>query len=114
MKSIDISEKSSSGFSYMDHMILPASIAEPPPMAMMQSGSKARSSSSPFWASCSLGSGEMDQKLECAMPIWSSFSSIFLVKPDLYRKESVTMKARFLWYTVPSSSRATGMQPFLK
>ncbi len=63
MKSMDMSSKRSSGFSYMDHMILPASIAEPPPMAMMVSGSKARRSSRPFWASCSLGSGLMLQKL---------------------------------------------------
>ncbi len=94
MKSTAMSSNFSSGCSYMVHMILPASIAEPPPMAMITSGSNARSSSTPFWASCSFGSGEMLQKLEWTMPILSRGSSIFLVKPDLYRKESVTMKAR--------------------
>ena len=96
MKSMAMSSKRSSGCSYMVHMILPASMAEPPPMAMMQSGLKARSSSRPFRQSCSLGSGEMDQKLVWVMPCSSRDASIFLVKPEVYRKESVTMKARFL------------------
>ena len=73
----------SSGCSYMVHMILPASMAEPPPMAMMQSGLKARSSSRPFRQSCSLGSGEMDQKLVWVMPCSSRDASIFLVKPEV-------------------------------
>ena len=83
MKSMDISSNFSSGFSYMDHMILPASIAEPPPMAMMQSGLKARSCSRPFRQSCSFGSGEMDQKEVWTMPCSSSDFSIFLVKPEV-------------------------------
>ena len=83
MKSMAWSSNFSSGFSYMDHMILPASIAEPPPMAMITSGWKARSSSSPFSASCSLGSGEIDQKEAWAMPSSSRVFSIFLVKPEV-------------------------------
>ena len=67
----------------MVHMILPASMAEPPPIAMITSGWKARRSSSPFSASCSFGSGEMLQKLEWVMPISSSGFSIFFVKPEV-------------------------------
>ena len=52
-------------------------------MAMMQSGLKARSSSRPFRQSCSLGSGEMDQKLVWVMPCSSRDASIFLVKPEV-------------------------------
>ena len=65
-------------------------------MAMMQSGSKARSCSRPFRQSCSFGSGEIDQKEVWTMPCSSRDFSIYLVKPEVYRKESVTMKARFL------------------
>ena len=52
-------------------------------MAMMQSGLKARNSSRPFRQSCSLGSGEMDQKLVWVMPCSSRDASIFLVKPEV-------------------------------
>ena len=48
------------------------------------------------------------------MPSSSSLSVTFLVKPLLNRKESVTIKAFFRLYSVLSSLRATGMQPFLK
>ena len=64
MKSMAMSSNLASGCSYIIHMILPASMAEPPPMAMMQSGSKALTCSRPRSQSWSLGSGEMDQKLE--------------------------------------------------
>ena len=46
------------------------------------------------------------------MPILSSLSVIGFVNPAPYRKLSVTMNALFLPMTVPSSSSATGRQPF--
>ena len=97
----------------MSHMILAASMAEPPPTAMMVSGSKAASWRTPSCALCSLGSGSTSQNELWTMPILSSCSSMDLVKPLLYRNWSVTMKARFL-PIVPSSPRASDMQPFLK
>ena len=97
MKSADMSSNFSSGFSYMDHMILPQSMAEPPPMAMMQSGWKAFICCRPSSADWSDGSGSTFQKLECTMPSWSSLSSMGLVKPCMYRNWSVTMKQRCLW-----------------
>ena len=42
MKSMAMSSKFASGCSYIIHMILPASMAEPPPTAMITSGSKRR------------------------------------------------------------------------
>ena len=47
MKRMARSWKSTSGCSYMTHMILPASMAEPPPSAMMQSGWKAVMAAAP-------------------------------------------------------------------
>ena len=50
-KVVAISRKPSSGFSYMIHMILAVSIAEPPPIAMITSGLNACICGSPFIAS---------------------------------------------------------------
>ena len=79
MKSMAMSSNSASGYSYMTHMILAASMAEPPPMAMMTSGSKARSCFTPSWAHWSVGSGATSQKQLCTMPSSSSLSSTGLV-----------------------------------
>ena len=57
MNRMAMSMKSASGCSYITHMILPASMAEPPPMAMMQSGPKARIRSAPVLAQARVGSG---------------------------------------------------------
>ena len=56
-KRIAMSIKSASGCSYSTHMIFAASIAEPPPRAIMQSGSNERMSSAPALAQASVGSG---------------------------------------------------------
>ena len=57
MKRIAISSKFASGYSYITHIILAASIADPPPRAIIVSGSKERIMSAPFCAHCSVGSG---------------------------------------------------------
>ena len=57
MKRIAISMKSASGCSYITHMIFPASIAEPPPRAMITSGPNALIASAPAFAHSSVGSG---------------------------------------------------------
>ncbi len=49
--------KSTSGCSYSTHMILAASIAEPPPRAMMTSGAKAAICFAPSFAQARVGSG---------------------------------------------------------
>ena len=43
-------------------MILPASIADPPPIAMMQSGSNARIAAAPAFAEARDGSGSTSEK----------------------------------------------------
>ena len=57
IKRIAMSAKSTSGCSYMTHIILPASIAEPPPMAIMQSGWKEVMAFAPSFAQARDGSG---------------------------------------------------------
>ena len=57
IKRIAMSMKSTSGCSYITHMILPASIAEPPPSAMMQSGWKAAIALAPSLAQARVGIG---------------------------------------------------------
>ena len=56
-KRMAMSRKSASGCSYSTHMILPASIAEPPPSAMMQSGWKEAMALAPSLAQERVGSG---------------------------------------------------------
>ncbi len=109
---IAISMKSASGCSYSTHMIFAASIAEPPPRAIIVSGWNAFICSAPRFAQPSVGSGSTSKNVVCWIPISSSLSVIAFVYPFLYRKLSVTRKARFLPITVFSSSRATGRQPF--
>ena len=58
-----ISAKSASGCSYKSHMILAASIAEPPPIAIMTSGSKLFISSAPALALLSVGLGSTSLKV---------------------------------------------------
>ncbi len=57
MKRIAKSAKSVCGCSYKTHIILAASIADPPPRAMITSGWKLAIASAPFLASDNNGSG---------------------------------------------------------
>ena len=57
MKRIAISRKSASGCSYITHIIFPASIADPPPRAMITSGWNAVIAAAPAFAHSSVGSG---------------------------------------------------------
>jgi hypothetical protein len=65
IKSMARSSKFTSGCSYISHIIFPASIAEPPPIAMIVSGSKAEIISAPFLAHWRVGSGATSKKHEC-------------------------------------------------
>ena len=56
-------------------------MAEPPPTAIMQSGSKARIAAVPSLAQARVGSGATLKKVVCAMPISSSLSVMVLVYP---------------------------------
>ena len=76
---IAISIKSTSGCSYITHIILAASIAEPPPIAMIQSGSKLLIALVPSIAHCNVGSGATLKKVVCVMPSSSSLSVTHLV-----------------------------------
>ena len=114
MKRIAISMKSTSGCSYSTHIILPASIAEPPPMARITSGSNSLISLAPACALASVGSGCTSENTVYVIPISLRRSVMAWVYPFLYRKESVTMNALFLPKTSFSSCNATGRQPFLK
>ena len=109
---IAISIKSASGCSYSTHIIFAASIAEPPPRAIIVSGWNARICSAPRFAQPNVGSGSTSKKVVCWIPISSSLSVMAFVYPFLYRKLSVTMNAFFLPITAFSSSSATGRQPF--
>ena len=60
-----LSMKSASGCSYRTHMILAASIAEPPPRAMMVSGWKALIRAAPSVALARVGSGCTLKKVVC-------------------------------------------------
>ena len=60
-------------------MILAASMALPPPMAMMQSGWKAVMAAAPSLAEARLGSGATSKKVVWVMPISSSRSVTALV-----------------------------------
>ena len=68
-KRIAMSAKSASGCSYSTHMIFAASIAEPPPSAMMTSGSNSRISAAPVFAQDRVGSGWTSEKIWNATPI---------------------------------------------
>ena len=71
---IAISIKSTSGCSYITHIILAASIAEPPPIAIMQSGSKSFIAFVPSSAQLNVGSGSTSKNVVCSIPSSSNLS----------------------------------------
>ena len=71
-----MSIKSISGCSYNTHIILPASIALPPPIAIMQSGLKLSINFAPSFALASVGSGWTSEKVVYVIP---SSSSLFVI-----------------------------------
>ena len=72
-KVVAMSRKPSSGFSYMIHMILAVSMAEPPPTAMMTSGSNSCILGRPFMASWIWGSTRMSKNSAVSMPMSRSW-----------------------------------------
>ena len=108
---IAISRNSTSGCSYNTHIILAASIALPPPTAIMQSGLKSVNIFAPSFALASVGSGWTSKNVACSIPISFNLSVITFVYPFLYKKLSVTMNTLFLFITFFNSSKATGKHP---
>jgi len=108
---IAISINSSSGCSYITHIIFAASIAEPPPTAIMQSGLNAFISFAPSFADAKSGSGATLKNVSCVICISSNLSVTTFVYPFSYKNVSVTINTLFLFITFFNSSRATGKQP---
>ena len=57
-----------SGFSYLTHMALAASIGDPPPMATIQSGSNAAMAAAPAFTVSTEGSLSMPSKSSISKP----------------------------------------------
>ena len=67
-KTLHISSKVISGYSYLIHMAFAASMGEPPPIATIQSGSNLRIASAPFITVSTEGSGSMPSISSTSMP----------------------------------------------
>ena len=65
---LHMSSKVHSGYSYLIHMAFAASIGEPPPMAMIQSGWNLSMASAPFMTVSTDGSGSMPSNSSTSMP----------------------------------------------
>ena len=76
-----MSKKSISGCSYITHIIFAASIADPPPTAIIQSGLKASINLAPSLAHASVGSGATSKNVSCTIPISSNLSVTTFVYP---------------------------------
>ena len=63
-----ISSKVISGYSYLIHIALAASMGEPPPIATIQSGSNFSIASAPFMTVVTEGSGSMPSNSSTSMP----------------------------------------------
>ena len=74
-----MSKKSTSGCSYITHIILPASIALPPPTAIIASGLNSFIAFVPSIAQASVGSGATFENVVCAIPNSSNLSVIGFV-----------------------------------
>ena len=113
MNVIAKSWKFTSGCSYITHIILAASIADPPPREIITSGLKSSISLAPALAHLNVGSGSTSENILYCIPFFSSTSVTLFVYPIWNNTLSVTMKAFFLPISC-NSSRATGKQPYLK
>ena len=67
-KTLHISSKVMSGYSYLIHMALAASMGDPPPMATIQSGSNSAMAAAPRMTVSTEGSGSMPSKIFTSMP----------------------------------------------
>ncbi len=93
---IEISSNTVSGCSYINHIILAASIGEPPPNEMITSGSNGFKIDIAWLIVERVGSGLTSKKIWYSQPISSRTAVILSTAPELNKKLSVTMKARFL------------------
>ena len=67
-KILHISSNVHSGYSYLIHIAFAASIGEPPPMAMIQSGSNSSIFFAPFMTVVTDGSGSMPSMSATSIP----------------------------------------------
>ncbi|MNI54866.1 hypothetical protein D3C73_1097850 [compost metagenome] len=102
------SVNSTSGCSYMTHMILAASIGEPPPTARIRSGWKALASAVALRTTASVGSALTSKKTSTSRPRSLRMRIVSLTLPFSNRKRSVTIRQRFLSFR---SSSAKGRLP---
>ena len=65
---LHISSKVQSGYSYLIHIALAASIGEPPPIATIQSGPKSSIACAPFITVSTEGSGSIPSKTLTSIP----------------------------------------------
>ena len=108
---IATSSNTVSGCSYNNHIILAASIGEPPPNEMITSGSNGFIISIACLIVDNVGSGFTSKNTSWSIPISSNTLIMLSTAPELNKNLSVTMNARFL----PSSSRrAKSTAPLLK
>ena len=113
MNVIAKSWKLTSGCSYITHIILAASIADPPPSEITTSGWKLVISAAPALAHLNVGSGSTSENILYWIPFASKTSVILLVYPISNNTLSVTMNAFFLPISA-NSCKATGKHPYLK
>lgn len=113
MNVIAKSWKLTSGCSYITHIILAASIADPPPSEITTSGWKLVISAAPALAHLNVGSGSTSENILYWIPCASKTSVTLLVYPISNNTLSVTMNAFFLPIS-PNSAKATGKHPYLK
>ena len=67
-KTLHMSSKVVSGYSYLIHMALAASMGLPPPMATIQSGPNSCMKAAPFMTVSTEGSDSMPSKILTSMP----------------------------------------------
>ena len=93
---LHISSKVISGYSYLIHIALAASIGEPPPIATIQSGSNSNIALAPFITVSTEGSGSIPSKSLTSMPASLRYCSALSRKPKRFIEPPPTQIMAFL------------------
>ena len=102
---LHMSSNVTSGCSYLIHMAFAASIGEPPPMAMIQSGWNFSIAAAPFITVSTDGSGSMPSYSATSMPASFRYASTRSRKPNFFMLPPPTqIIARLPWNVLSTSS----------
>ena len=103
---LHISSKVMSGYSYLIHIALAASIGEPPPIATIQSGSNSCMTAAPFITVSTDGSGSIPSNNFTSMPASFRYCSALSRNPKRFIEPPPTQMIAFFPLNVFSASSA--------